>query len=68
VGFGENTQCLPKKTLTASSCILHLALFRPLEEERGGWLGSVLFSADGKKEDISTLDLFIKPAFGRRAD
>lgn len=39
-----------QKPLTTSSCILHLTLFRPLEEGTGP--GNV--SADGKKEEIST--------------
>lgn len=37
-----------QKPLTASSCILHLALFRPLEEGTGP--GNVF--ADRKKEEI----------------
>lgn len=39
-----------QKPLTTSSCILHLTLFRPLEEGTGP--GNVF--ADGKKEEIST--------------
>lgn len=39
-----------QKSLTTSSCILHLTLFRPLEE--GTRPGNVF--ADGKKEEIST--------------